>query len=64
MKAKKVMGSSRHRFKKGKLCLTNLTAFYDETDLVGEGRKTDVVSLDFRKVFNTVSHLILTDKLT
>lgn len=35
MKAKKVMGSSQHRFMKGKLCLTNLTAFYAETGLVG-----------------------------
>lgn len=63
MKAKKVTGSSQHRFMMGKLCLTNLTAFYDETGLVGEGRAIGVVSLDLRKVFNAVSHFILIDKL-
>lgn len=50
-KAKKVMESSQYRFMMEKLCLSNLAAFYDETGL---GRAMDVVSLDFRKVFNSL----------
>lgn len=30
MKEKKVIGSGQHEFTKGKLCLTNMTAFKDE----------------------------------
>ncbi|GAB0181864.1 mitochondrial enolase superfamily member 1 [Grus japonensis] len=47
-------------FMKGRSCLTNLIAFYDQvTHLVDEGKAVDVIYLDFRKV----SHGIRLEKL-
>ena len=48
MKDKKVTGSRHYGFSKGKSCLTNLIAFYNEvTGLEDEGRAVDVAYLDF-----------------
>lgn len=55
--------STQHGYTKGKTCLSNLIALYDEMmRLVDEGKTVDVVYLDFSKGFNTVSHNILIDK--
>ncbi|CAM5178111.1 unnamed protein product [Eretmochelys imbricata] len=61
---RKVIRNSQHRFTKGKSCLTNLIAFYDEiTGSVDEGKVVDVLFLDFSKALDMVSHSILASKL-
>ncbi|CAM4525733.1 unnamed protein product [Caretta caretta] len=64
LEERKVIRNSQHGFTKGKSCLTNLIAFYDEiTGSVDKGKAVDVLFLDFSKGFDTVSQSILASKL-
>jgi len=41
-----------------------LINFYDGlTGWIGKGKATDIVYLDFEKIFNTVSYKILTEEM-
>ncbi|CAM4520887.1 unnamed protein product [Lepidochelys kempii] len=50
LEERKVIRNSQHGFTKGKSCLTNLIAFYDEiTGSVDEGKAVDALFLDYEK---------------
>ncbi|PKU45836.1 rna-directed dna polymerase from mobile element jockey-like [Limosa lapponica baueri] len=56
--------TSQHGFMKRRSCLTNLISFYDHgTRLLNAGKAVDVIYLDFGKVFDTVPHSVLLEKL-
>jgi hypothetical protein len=64
LESRKVLTQCQHGFRAGKSCLTNtLEALEAWTRLLDEGFGIDVVFLDYRKAFDTVSHTKLLQKL-
>lgn len=64
MKDEKVIRSKKQEFTEGESCLTRLFAFYEKiTGLVDEGRTADIVYLEFSKVFDSISLMILIEEL-
>lgn len=56
MDSKEMIGDCEDGFTKGKLCLTNLVAFYDVAMALADRRVTDVTYLASCKAFDTVLH--------
>ncbi|KAJ7405930.1 RNA-directed DNA polymerase from mobile element jockey-like protein [Willisornis vidua] len=55
---------SQHGYKTDRSCLTNLIYFCDQmTCLVDEGKTVNVVYLNSSKIFDTISHGIVLEKL-
>ncbi|CAM5165541.1 unnamed protein product [Natator depressus] len=64
LEERKVIRNRLRGFTKGKSCLTNLIAFYDEiTSSVDMGKAMDVIYIEFSKAFDTFSHSILASKV-
>lgn len=56
VKETKVIRIGEHVFTKGKSCMINLIAFYDDVaGWVDEERAADITYLDFSKAFDTIS---------
>ncbi|KAJ7404807.1 hypothetical protein WISP_143591 [Willisornis vidua] len=65
LKDNAVTGHSQHGFLRGKSCLSNLISFYHKVAHLADQRKPfDVILLDFSKLFYTVSHRILLNKMS
>lgn len=55
---------SQHGFRTDRSYLTKLISFYNKVShLVNEEKAVDVVYLGFGKMFDTISHMILLEKL-
>ena len=59
-----ILNSNQHGFRKGRSCLSELLAHYDEIlGNANNGHGTDTVYLDFAKAFDKVDHCLLLKKL-
>lgn len=54
---------SQHGFRNSRSCFTNLISFYDQATLLVDDRKVVDIHLDLSKIFDTVSHSNLLEKL-
>ena len=60
-----LLNPSQHGFRRGRSCLSQLLAHYDQIlTLLEQGMNVDTIYLDFAKAFNKVDHRIILAKLS
>jgi hypothetical protein len=61
----KLLSEEQHGFMKGKSCTTNLLEYVDIlTEALFKGKVYDVLYTDFKKAFDSVSHIKLISKVS
>ena len=59
-----ILSDKQHGFRKGRSCLSQLLAHYDQIlAALSQGEDCDVIYLDFAKAFDKVDHKLLLKKL-
>lgn len=59
-----VITRSKHGFVREQSCSMNLSSFYDKvTYLIDQGKTVDIIFLDYRRGFDTVSYGVFLDKI-
>ncbi len=57
MEENNLFNTNQHEFRKGRSCITQLLEVFDHwSNVIGNGNSIDVIYLDFKKAFDTVSH--------
>ena len=63
--ANKLLSEEQHGFLKGTSCTTNLVEYVDIlTEALCKGKALDVLYTDFKKAFDSVSHIKLLSKVS
>ncbi len=56
LESNNLLKDTQHGFRRHRSCLTNLLEFFHDVSLDYDNKAFDIIYLDFKKAFDTVSH--------